>query len=196
MLRKIVPVICLLTIVSCSRPEGEIRPSDEEQAFGLDWVVLDHCDLTLDGKTLEGIPVREASAALYRHCGWLYHRENPTPATGEVTLRYRFYSPDCLCSARPVLICKKADRWDVSVNGIPVPPLQGVHLLDDGNSCYDLGGRVQEGENVIALHRSPTTLFPEASPVLIAGEFNENNKVKPILYEQNRLLSCDAFLTV
>ncbi len=93
-----------------------------------------------------------------------------TSSEGEVTVRYKFYSKGCLCTSYPILVIVNPESWDVAVNGGMPMLMERVHLLDDGDACFELGGRVLDGENIITLRSSDASAgMPSAS---IAGEFD------------------------
>ena len=96
--------------------------------------------------------------------------ECDTSAAGEVTVQYRFYSKNCLCTSYPVLVIVNPESWDVAVNGGMPMLMERVHLLDDGDACFELGGKVLDGENIITLRSNDSSAgMPSA---FIAGEFD------------------------
>lgn len=165
-------------------PEDEVKPLSETRAERMDsnYLTLDFCDLTIDGKTQKNLYVSDACTELYKHFGWLnpwerqvQYKDNivalDTFSTGDITVRYRFFAQDCLCSASPVLICEKPGLWEVSINGKPLKAMAGVHILDAKDGCYDLADKVRDGENIIELHRDRMSVFAEISFAFIGGEF-------------------------
>ena len=165
-------------------PEDEVKPLSETRAERMDsnYLTLDFCDLTIDGKTQKNLYVSDACTELYKHFGWLnpwerqvQYKDNivalDTFSTGDITVRYRFFAQDCLCSASPVLICEKPGLWEVSINGEPLKVMKGVHVLDAKDGCYDLADKVRDGENIIELHRDRMSVFAEISFAFIGGEF-------------------------
>lgn len=160
-------------------PVSDIRVERQNSNY----LTLDFCDLTIDGKTTRDLYVSDACTALYKHFGW----QNPwerqvqykdevarcdTFTTGDITVRYKFFAKDCLCTAAPLFICEKPRLWDVTVNGHPVKPVPGLHRLDSRDGCYELLDYVLEGENIIELHRNTMSLYAEISFAFIEGDFD------------------------
>jgi len=149
MLHKIseISIISLLIAISCSCSQsgsrfGEIRPVSEICVERLDnnWFPLDQTAVC------------------------------DTSAEGKLTVRYKFYSKDCLCTSCPLLVVINPESWDVKVNGEKPMPMKRVHLLDDGDACFELGGMVLNGENTITLLSS--TVSAEPPSAFVAGEFD------------------------
>lgn len=80
-----------------------------------------------------------------------------------------FYSNGCLCSSQPLLVIEHAGSPEVTFNGKPLELLQNMHILNDDDACYDIGGNVIAGENIVSLHRSGTMGMPSA---FISGNFD------------------------
>jgi len=140
-------LISFLIVISCSCSQGgsrfdDIRPVSEISADRLDnnWLPLD------------------ATAVC------------DTSADGGITLQYKFYSKDCLCTSNPLLVIVNPESWEVTMNGGKPLPMNRVHLLDDGDACFELGGMVLGGENIISLRCS--TAPSERPSAYIAGGFD------------------------
>ena len=168
-----------------AKPSQPVNPISDIEVERRDnnYLTLDFCDLTIDGKTMRDLYVSDACTELYKHFGWLnpwerqvQYKDNivacDTFSTGDIIVRYKFYAKSCLCSAHPLFICEKPGLWEVSLNGKPLQPIKGLHRLDSRDGCYDMLDLVHDGENIIELHRSTMSLFAEISFAFIAGDFN------------------------
>jgi len=89
------------------------------------------------------------------------------PGSGEVTVRYRFVSQNCLCDSNPIFVCEKPANWTVKMNGEEVLPSKKRHMFDEADGCYVIAGMVLDGENVIELQGNG-----EISRACIVGDFN------------------------
>ncbi len=147
------------------------------------FLTLDFCDLEIDGKLRKDLYISDACTQLYKHFGWLnpwerqvQYKDNivccDTFPPSDITVRYKFLSKDCLCSANPSFVCENPELWEVRLNGKPLHRMKGVHLLDPKDGVYPLYDYVRSGENVIELHRNRMSVFAEITFAFIAGDFN------------------------
>ena len=88
------------------------------------------------------------------------------------TIRYRFIAKDCMCSSGALIICTDCGFGDVTVNGREVKAVKGLHQLGPGDGCYFLDDRLQSGENVVELQRSPMSGDAEVPAMYVAGDFS------------------------
>lgn len=93
------------------------------------------------------------------------------PIASQSGVRYEFLAQGCLCSSSPLFVCSSAEGWTVTVNGTPVPIVEGLHQIDDNDGCYVIAGLVKDGWNVIEL-----TGDGVPSPSFIVGDFDVNRQ--------------------
>ena len=141
--------ITLLIAISCSCSQGGSR-------FGVIKPVSEICVERLDNNYF---PLGNTAVA-------------DTSATGDITVRYRFFSNNCLCTSSPLLVIDNPADWDVIVDGEELMPINMLHLLEDSDACFELGGKVHNGENIITLRCSGKALPAALPSVFIAGEFD------------------------
>ena len=150
MLRKVtgLGIFILILAISGSCSQGGSR-------FGEIKPVSDICVERLDNNWL---PLE--STAKYETVG------------GVLIARFSFYSKNCLCTSYPILVVENPGQCSVLVNDQEVAPMKGLHLLEDDDACYELGGMVLDGENVLLLNRSLNPAPAEMPSAFIAGDFD------------------------
>ena len=87
-----------------------------------------------------------------------------SPDSGEVTVRYRFVSQNCLCDSNPIFVYEKPANWTVKMNGEEVLPSKRQHMFDETDGCYVIAGMVLDGENIIAVSTLGTRSFHSTAP--------------------------------
>jgi hypothetical protein len=91
---------------------------------------------------------------------------------GVIIARFSFYSKNCLCTSYPILVVENPGQCSVLVNDQEVAPMKGLHLLEDDDACYELGGRVLDGKNAVVVNRSWNSAPAEMPSAFIAGDFD------------------------
>ena len=147
------------------------------------YLTLEFCDLTVDGKTTGDLFVADANLSLFDHFGWtdpwekrVQYKDDiiacDTLSTGDITVTYRFEAKGGTDWSGLEFVCEKPRLWEVRINGNEVLPMEGVHPLDSRNGCYAIGKHVRNGTNTITLHRNPMSVYAEISFAFIKGGFS------------------------
>jgi hypothetical protein len=69
-------------------------------------------------------------------------------------------------------VVEHPELWTVSVNGNMVQPKQDAFWIDHHFPVYNIGEYVQRGENTIEVRASRMSIFAEAMPVYVLGDFS------------------------
>ena len=144
-------------------------------------LILDFCDLTIDGNTEHNLYTVEACNKLYGHYGmpdpWnsaIQYRqrvvERDTFKTGDIRVKYEFIVGGDVDSKSLKVIAEQPDIWKVKINGTPVES-EGASFLDSRFGVYPAGRIVKEGVNTVELSVEPMSIYAEIAPVYLTGNF-------------------------
>lgn len=155
----------------------------------LNSMVIDYCDLELDGKKYEDMCALFAGKELFRHRGF-----SDNPWDNQVQYKRRYLDSNHFLEGtgftasykfmvkeipdRAELVVEQGERFEVTVNGRTVLWKEGYYL-DELNRICDIGDFLREGENIVVLKNSTFDVRLELEPVYIRGNFaveEENGK--------------------
>jgi hypothetical protein len=154
-------------------------------------LTLDHCDLTLDGKTEKDLYFYEAQRKAFVHHGldrnpWdnavqyrtsILDRDTFAVSTGsEATFHCIMADGVNRSSLRAVV--ERPEIFRVAVNGTPVKASRKEWWLDRAFGVYDIGSLMKPGDNAITVSSSPFTIHSELEPVYITGDFVLENAAR------------------
>jgi hypothetical protein len=196
---KLPPAGSLLLFVSDSKVKGiqEIQKPGEpfpvqasshlsvkRQADNV--LMIDFCDLILEGQVSKDLNVLDASDQVYEYYGfeggnpWSGHVQfnndlvarDTFGAESNVNVIYRFQLDGGFDFSGMKAVVEKPEVWAVSLNGTEVKAIPGEWWLDRNFGVFDIGHLVMAGENELSLHISPMDLMAEIQPVYITGDFS------------------------
>lgn len=145
-------------------------------------LIIDYCDLELDGRTYSDMCALFAGKEVYRHRGYSdnpwdnqvqykrrYLDSNQFEEGTGFTATYRFYVEDVPNIIE--LAAEQGNQYEVVLNGKPVIWKEGYYL-DELNTIADIAGLLQKGENTVAFKTDRFDVRLEVEPVYIRGEFH------------------------
>lgn len=155
---------------------------DKIQAESKNSMIIDYCDLELDGRIYKDMCALFAGKEVYRHRGY---PDNPwdnqvqykrryldSNLFGEgtgFTASYRFSVEDVPEIVE--LAAEQGQQYEVMLNGKPVIWREGYYL-DDLTAVADIAGMLKKGENIVVLKTDRFDVRLEVEPVYIRGEFH------------------------
>ncbi|MBB6673105.1 glycosyl hydrolase [Cohnella nanjingensis] len=147
-------------------------------------LVIDYCDLSVDGKTYKDMNTIEAGHALFRHRGF---NQNPWDnsvqfkrrildrnAFGEgsgFSATYRFDAGAGLPDEPLYLVAERTACYALEVNGRPAAWLPGEAWLDHHHGAADIRPFLREGANTLTLTAARFDVRLEVEPVYLRGAF-------------------------
>lgn len=145
-------------------------------------LILDFCDLIIDGKEEKNLYTVEACNKLYAHFGmsdpWnsaiQYKQtiiERDTFSTGNIQVNYRFHLSDNVDFKTLKLIAEQPGIWKVRINGQEVTSAE-PSFLDSRWGTYAIGDWVKTGENTVELSVQPMSIYAEIAPAYLMGDFS------------------------
>ncbi len=148
-------------------------------------LVLDYCDLLLDGKMEKGLYFYTAGNNIWRYHGFddnpwvsssqfkseLVEKDNFADSTG-FQVFYHFTIDGEIDKNSLEAVVERPGLWQVAVNGQPVTPVNGRWWLDKNFAVYKIGTLVKQGENTLSLTTRPMSIYAELEPVFILGDFS------------------------
>ena len=148
-------------------------------------LVVDYCDLDIEGKQLKGVNTYVADNEVYRTYGfkggnpWYFSSQFKTefldhkfPENSKFTTTYRFDVADGVDASSMKAVVERAADWQIAVNGHPVSPEAGQWWVDMDFGVVKIGEYVKPGANTLTLTVSPVTVHSETMPVYILGDFS------------------------
>jgi len=147
-------------------------------------LVLDYCDLRMDGETHSNINTWRANWRLWQARGFerpawdnatqfkraVLDRPPFGPDSGfEATFRFRVADGVALASAE--LAVEKPELYRVAVNGQPVDFSRGARWLDPHVESVTIGSLLRAGENMVTLTASAFDVRMELENIYIRGDF-------------------------
>jgi len=163
------------------QPLGEL----EVARLDLNVLPLDFADLTIRDESFEGLYRYDAQARIYGAHGFDRNpwdravqfedeilRKDTRPAGSGFSLAYPFVMGDWDRLPALRLVVERGDRYEVSVNGRVLDPLEGEWWLDRSFLVYPIEpDRLVEGVNVIGTKAEPFSIHHEPEPVYLLGDF-------------------------
>lgn len=145
-------------------------------------LMLDFCDLIIDGEVEKNLYTVEACNKLYQHFGmgdpWKsavqYKKtivERDTLRTGDIKVNYHFIVAGKVERESLKLIAEQPDIWKVKINGQSVAS-EGASFLDARWGTYSIGRWVKEGVNTVELSVKPMSIYAEIAPTYLLGDFS------------------------
>lgn len=198
-------------IAPSAEPSGRTRlePCSEMVVTRLDLNVLplDFVDLSVKGQSFEGIYRYEAQRRIYRAHGFDRNpwdravqfedeilRKDTRPRGSGFTLAYPFVIGDWDDLPELRLVVERGDRYEVSVNGRPLRPLDGEWWLDRSFTVYAIAPEwLVSGRNVIETRASPFSIHHEPEPVYLLGDFALRSAPKGWTVEKPTILGLGAW---
>lgn len=154
---------------------------DKIEAESMNSLIIDYCDLELDGRSYPDMCALFAGKEIYRHRGYpdnpwdnqvqfkrRYLDSNQFGDGTGFTVSYRFQVEDIPEVAE--LEAEQGRQYEAELNGKPVIWRDGYYL-DELNAIADIAGLMIKGENVLVLKTDRFDVRLEVEPVYIRGEF-------------------------
>jgi len=168
-----------------SASNNSVEPASPMEVTRLsdNFLTLDYCNVTVDGRDLGTSFVADACRQLFAHFGmsnpWetavQYKQEiveADTLTNGVTDIVYQFDIAEEFDFSSLKFVCERPWLWTVSINGHSVSPIAGEHPLDARNGSYDIGSFVRKGQNSVVLHLDHMSVFAEIAHAFIAGDFS------------------------
>ncbi len=149
-------------------------------------LVVDHCELRIDGEIREPEHVYAANEALWaahgmETNGWMatiqyrdqiLARNKTMPPGSGGTVRYRFTISEDLDPAGIRLAIETPELWETKVNGQSVNLTRGERWLDDHTRATEVGALLVPGENIVELDGRPFDVRREIDGIYLLGDFS------------------------
>ncbi len=161
------------------------EPGEKINPLAPNVLILDYCDLSLNGKVEKDLYFYEAQHKIFSHHGlprnpWdsaVQFKKNiidqdkfPEDSGFEASFWFTCATGQNFSSLR--LVVEQPDLFQVLVNGKPVEQLDGEWWLDQAFGTFNIGDVVTAGKNRITLKASPFSIYAELEPVYLLGDFN------------------------
>jgi hypothetical protein len=165
------------------------EPGEKTSPLAPNIVILDYCDLSLNGRVEKNLYFYEAQHKIFTHHGlprnpWdsaVQFKTNiidqdkfPDDSGFEASFWFTCDAGLDFSSLR--LVVEQPDLFQVLVNGKPVQQLEGEWWLDKAFGVFKIGEVVTTGKNRITLKVSPFSIFAELEPVYLLGNFKLESK--------------------
>ncbi|MDR1526029.1 MAG: hypothetical protein LBS79_12365 [Tannerella sp.] len=147
-------------------------------------LTVDFCDVTVKGRTHKNVHFSAAADIVYKAHGFVngnpwntsvqYKRnilDRDHFTDGGFTAAYHFKVNDDFDYSGMQLVAERPELFTVKINGEAVKPAPGKWWLDKSFGVYPIGSNVRKGINTVELSISPMSIFAEAEPVYILGNF-------------------------
>lgn len=148
-------------------------------------LMLDFCDLTLNGSTTKDLHTFRAADLAFQAVGFpggnpwsgavQYKQailDRDTFQTGGFSTTYHFQVNEAFDFSTIRLVTERPNLFQVKVNGSKVTPMPGEWWFDKSFGVFEIGQLVKQGRNEVELSVSPMSLFAEIEPVYIIGDFS------------------------
>ena len=174
-----------------SRTELTPEPGEKISALAPNVLILDYCDLSLNGSVEKDLYFYEAQQKIFTHHGlprnpWdsavqfktniIDQEKFPDDSGFEASFWFTCDPGLDLSSLR--LVAEQSDLFRVLVNSKPVERLEGEWWLDRAFGTFNIGEVVTSGKNRITLKVSPFSIFAELEPVYLLGDFKLESENK------------------
>ena len=168
--------------INLVNPAGGISVSrDEPNAL-----MIDFCDLELEGKTEGDLHVYNAADKVFKHYGfvsgnpWNHSVQYKTTITDRDTFgvgtgfkaTYKFTVKGLQDKSSLMAVVERPHLWKVTLNGKEISPNPARWWLDRSFRVFYIGDIVRDGINELTLTASPMKVHAEIEPVYILGDFS------------------------
>lgn len=155
-------------------------------------LVLDYCHLTIgEGKKLPLEYFYKAGNMVWNHYGFddnpwasssqfkteLAERDTFSVNTG-YQLSFPFEVADNAKTSGIKAVVERPGLFEVSINGNKVSPVEGEWYLEKDFGVFDVGRQIIHGQNELSVTVNPMSMFAEAAPVFLTGDFSLQSKEK------------------
>jgi hypothetical protein len=153
-------------------------------------LTLDYCDLTIDGKTHEGMYFYNAADTIFK-----FHLKEPYGFNynpWSVAVQYRtdildrnrfdslsgfevvfpFYIANDFLPEKLKAVAEWPHLYRFRINGREIEPLQDEWWLDRSFGIFELSGYLQAGRNELQVSIRPMHIHAELEPVYLLGDFS------------------------
>jgi len=148
-------------------------------------MTIDFCDITVKGQTHKNVHFSNAADIIYKAHG--FNNGNPWNTSvqykrnildrgdfkdGGFSATYSFTVNDDFDYSAMQLVTERPELFTVKINGTPVTPIPGKWWIDKSFGVYSIGANVKKGVNTVELSIAPMSIFAEAEPIYILGDFS------------------------
>jgi len=148
-------------------------------------LILDYCDLELNGERVPGLYFYTASERIFKAHGFdsnpwvsssqyrtaILDRDSFPPDSGFDT-EFSFELAAGVSTDNLRAVVERPELYDVKINNQPVRALSGEWWLDRDFGVYQIGDHVRQGANLIRLSVHPMSIHAELAPVYVIGDFH------------------------
>jgi hypothetical protein len=164
-----------------SRPVKAKSPL-QIRRLGPNVLTLDYVDIKAGAQTKENVYFYQANQMAFAANGL---QRNPWdsavqlrdefirktfPAESGFDAAYRFTIEDRV-PERLRIVIERPDLYSITCNGTPVAAAEGQWWLDKSFGKIDISSAAKVGENSVAIHASPFTVYHELEPAYVIGDF-------------------------
>ena len=156
------------------------------ERMGPNVLVVDYCELQIDGEAREPQHVYAANEALWsahgmETNGWMatvqyrdqiLARNRTMPPGSGGTVRYRYTIAEDFDAADIRLAIETPELWTTKVNGQDLDLTGGERWLDDHTRATEVGALLVPGENVVELDGRPFDVRREIDGIYLLGNFS------------------------
>ena len=154
-------------------------------------LTLDYCDLFLDQHKEKGLYYYTAANKIWQHHGfkednpWVNATQYKTDVIDRDTFglksgfdaEYHFLVKPGVDKTTLSAVIERPSLWKVEINGEVVDARENEWWLDRQFGVFDIGDKVQDGQNSIRLITHPMSVYAELEPVYILGGFSLESAV-------------------
>jgi len=176
-------------------------------------LMLDFCNLTVNGKTYFDMNYYDAAMEVFRQHGI----ERGNPWTVAVQFKSTFVDADTFAAESGFeveypfeverdleaekltgikLAVELPHLYRVLINGTEVKPTPGEWWLSRENGVYAIGHEVKQGQNSIKLICRPMSIFAEIEPVFLLGDFAVQASVRGFVIANPQRLTIGSWKNI
>ncbi|HOU31479.1 MAG TPA: glycosyl hydrolase [Bacteroidales bacterium] len=149
-------------------------------------LMIDFCDLELEGKTEADMHIYDAADKVFKHYGFasgnpwnhsvqykkaIVERDTFGSGTG-FRVTYKFIIKNLQDKSTLLAVVERPELWKVTLNGTEISPNLDKWWLDRSFKVFNIANIVKEGENRLTLSVTPMKVHAEIEPVYILGDFS------------------------
>ncbi len=165
--------------------EIRVQEFDEITRLSENVLVLDYCDLTVNGKQTPDLYAPTANKTMWQDCGeahspWAltiqYKNElKETRYDGDFSATYRFElsaeSDSATLESLSVAI-ERPHLYSITVNGVALSFAEAEQWLDHEIKRVSIATLVKTGVNIIEVRCDPITVYANIAPIYLLGDFS------------------------
>jgi hypothetical protein len=171
--------------------EGKSGPSSQTVAatspleirrLGPNVLTLDHVDIKAGGEAKEHVYFYQANQMAFVANGLERNPWDSAVQLRDEFIRKTFPSESGFDAAyrftiegrvpeRLWIVIERSDLYSITCNGTPVTAAKGEWWLDKSFGKVDISSAAKVGENRVAVHASPFTIYHELEPAYVVGDF-------------------------